>query len=514
MGDMARHQRDAQLEPFPRDLLDEVVRALMNVAEQAPVTEAGFAFEGEILDSLRLVEGRHLAAGARYRIAAEEVTADLSVAAWNKVGETRIDVTTGSEGHTADLHVDVRMSGQRFHSIRITGDYQGPKPFRMLRRAKWECEVRAEDWWRLLGPKTSPLSLRVEHPLAVVDLQVARGKDENGRWSVDTTARFGGRSIARPLAAVALAVMRRRIRRMLNEWISTAVSRWNADVPVMVEHGLRERLDFEHRVTLKAVSREWAEAYTTALHQAIEGAPLEKGGLIRSSEGAVSVRLLEGEHIGPGARYHIAPIPEDSAEPLDVTVVAWELDGPNRVEFSSPDDAQTGWVEIDSARKPTVARAALAGALEGFTQASCEAEMDLERWWASEDPALTATADSPLGEAGLTIRRTPAGTGEWTVNIAATAEGRAWARQLVAVAGLLAAVPMNRSFKERADAAASHWHDLVGGEEEISPKDAADATLRALLDHGSPDWTGTRRALRRMEAELSRHLGELEALTA
>jgi hypothetical protein len=514
MDDMARYQRDAQLEPFPRDLLDEIVRALMNVAEQAPVTEAGFAFEEEVFDDLRLVEGRHLAAGARYRITADEVTGDLSVPAWNKAGETRIDVTAGPEGHTVDLHVDLRMSGRRFHGIRITGGYQGPKPFRWLRRAKWECEVRAEEWWSLLGPKASPLSLRVKHPLAVVDLRVSRGKDESGRWSVGTTARFGGRSIVRPLAAVALAVMRRRIRRMLDEWIDKAVSTWNANVPVMVEHGLRERLDFEHQVTLKAVSREWADAYTTAIHRAIEGASLEEGGLIRSSEGVVSVRLLKGEHIGPGARYRIEPIPEDSVEPLDVNVVAWELDGPNRVEFNTPDDAQTGWVEIDSARKPTVVRAALAGAIEGFTQARCEAEMNLERWWASEDPALTATADSPLGEAGLTIRRTPAGTGEWTVNIAATAEGRAWARQLVAVAGLLAAVPMNRSFEEKADAAASHWHDLVGGGDEISPKDAADTTLRALLDHGSPDWTGRRRALSRMEAELSRHLAELEAGTA
>jgi hypothetical protein len=513
MADMARYQRDARLEPFPRGLLDEVVRALMNVAEEAPVTGAGLEFEGDVLDDLRLVEGRHLAAGARYRIAFEEISGDLSVAAWDKAGETRIDVTTGSEGHTANLHVDLRMSGQRFHGLRITGDYQGPKPFRWLRRARWECEVRAEEWWSLLGPKTSPLSLRVEHPLAFAELRVARGKDEGGRWSVATTARFGGRSILRPVAAVALAVLRRRLRRMLDERIGKAVSTWNAEVPGMVEHGLRERLDFEHQVTLKAVSREWAEAYTTALHRAIEGAPFEKGGLIRSSEGAVSVRLLEGEHIGPGARYRIAPIPEDGVEPLDVNVVAWDLDGPNRVEFSSPEGAQTGWVAIDSGREPTIARAALAGTLGDFTQASCEGEMDLERWWASEDPALTVTADSPLGEAGLTITRTPEGAGTWTVNVAATAEGRAWTRQLVAVAGLVAAVPLSRSFEEKADAAASSWSGLMGGGEEISPQDAADATVRALLDHGSPDWTG-RRKLSRVEAELSRRLAEVEARSA
>lgn len=206
----------------------------------------------------------------------------------------------------------------------------------------------------------------------------------------------------------------------------------------------------------------------------------KKGRLVTSSEAAFGVRLLKGAHIGPGARYRIAPVPEDEIEPLDVDVVAWDRAGANRIEFSTPGDVQTGWVEIDSARKPTVVRAALAGEVEGFTQAECEGELDLGRWWtdADEGPALTANAANPLGEAALTVKRTPAVNGRWTVTIAATVEGRAWTRRLIAVAGLFGAASMNRSLQETADAAALKWDGLAARSTELSPREAADETLR------------------------------------
>ncbi|URM98174.1 hypothetical protein LUW76_29525 [Actinomadura madurae] len=477
---MARYRYDAKVEAFPRDLLDEVVAALLDAVEGAPVTESGFAFGEDVHDEVRLVEGRHVATGARYRIAVDRGEGEVSVVAWNRAGESRIDVTGDFGGHIVRLCVELRMSGRRLQTVRVSGDYQGPKPFRMVRRAKWECEMQAEEWWAVLGSKTAPLSVRVAHPFAFADLRIARGKDKGGRWAVRTTARFGGRSLLRPLAWVGLAVMRRRVRRMLDEGFGNAVSAWNTEVPGMAKRGLRERLGFEHRVTLTAVSREWAEAYVAALHQAVGELRFKKGRLVTSSEAAFGVRLLKGAHIGPGARYRIAPVPEDEIEPLDVDVVAWDRAGANRIEFSTPGDVQTGWVEIDSARKPTVVRAALAGEVEGFTQAECEGELDLGRWWtdADEGPALTANAANPLGEAALTVKRTPAVNGRWTVTIAATVEGRAWTRRLIAVAGLFGAASMNRSLQETADAAALKWDGLAARSTELSPREAADETLR------------------------------------
>ncbi|MCP9969428.1 hypothetical protein LUX57_33115 [Actinomadura madurae] len=120
------------------------------------------------------------------------------------------------------------------------------------------------------------------------------------------------------------------------------------------------------------------------------------------------------------------------------------------------------------------------GEVEGFTQAECEGELDLGRWWtdADEGPALTANAANPLGEAALTVKRTPAVNGRWTVTIAATVEGRAWTRRLIAVAGLFGAASMNRSLQETADAAALKWDGLAARSTELSPREAADETLR------------------------------------
>ncbi|MFB4306806.1 hypothetical protein [Actinomadura sp. GTD37] len=476
---MARYRKHAEVEPFPRELLDQVVRALLDAVEEAPVTERGFEFGDEVIGDVRLVEGRHLAAGARYRGEGEGLVIEAHVPAWNRAGESRIEVTGVSGGHTVDLRLDLRMSGRRLHSVRVTGGYRGPKPFRGLRRARWEGELRVDEWWSSHGSKTSPLSLRVVHPFAFADLRVARRKDGNGRWSVQTTARFGGRSLLRPLAAVGLAVKRKHIRRILDEGIGRAVSGWNAEVPGVAKRGMRERLDFEHRVTLKAVSREWVEEYAGALHQGIEKLDFESRELVKSPESAYSVRLLKGKHIGPGTRYRIALGPDDEVEPLDVNVAAWDFGGPNRIEVSSPDDVQTGWAEIDSAREPRVVRAGFAGLFEDMP-VTATAEADLGRWW-SAGSLLSGSAEIPVGAAALAVERVADADGEWTVDVSATIEGRAWARHLIAVAGVLSGPAMTRSFRESADAFAEKWNRAVPG---TGPAEvAADSTIRAVLGH-------------------------------
>ncbi|MFA1538256.1 hypothetical protein [Actinomadura monticuli] len=481
---MARYTKDVELEPFPRELLDEAVRTLMDAAADVPVSERGIEFGDEVLDTVRLVEGRHLAPGARYRIETGEGVADVGIAAWNKVGESRIDVTVESGGHSVDLQVVLRMAGTRLHTVRVTGGYQGPKPFRGLRRAKWEGELLAEEWWSPAGAKaSSPLSLRVVHPFAGAGVRMARRKDRRGRWVVRIAARYGGRSLLRPVAAVGLAVMRGRLRPALEKGIADVASQWNAVVPDAAKHGIRERLEFEHRVELPAMSREWAEAYVAALHRGITESPLKRDRLAKKSDKDSKVRLLKGKHAEPGSRYRVLLGPDDEVDPLDVSVTAWEFDGRNRIEFSSPDAVQKGWVEVDSARRPTLARAALTGEVEGFTQVDCEAELDLGRWWAGtgEDAALTATASNPLGTADLAVRRVPTADGDWTAHITAGVEGRGWTRRLVAAGGLLAAIPMGYSFRLGADGAALNWYGLVAETKETSPQDAADATLRKLF---------------------------------
>lgn len=115
---------------------------------------------------------------------------------------------------------------------------------------------------------------------------------------------------------------------------------------------------------------------------------------------------------------------------------------PGRIGSSSTarTTCRRGGSNSTGARKPHVVRGALAGELDGITQLTCTAEADLKRWWSGVDgagedlPALTATADHPLGEAILSIEGTPAKDGSWTVDVATAVEGRLWARPLVAAA--------------------------------------------------------------------------------
>ncbi|WP_396449299.1 hypothetical protein [Actinomadura sp.] len=476
MDDMARYQRDAQLEPFPRELLDEAVRALLSAVEEAPIGESGFTLGDEVIEDVRLVKGRHLAAGARYRGEGDGFVVDVHVPMWNRVGESRIEVVGDAGGHTVGLRVELRMSGRRLRSLRVTGNYQGPKPFRGLRRVRWECEVRAEEWWSALAPKTAPISLRVVHPFASGELRIARRKDKRGRWSVRMAARYGGRSLMRPLAALGLLFVRGRVRRALNEGFGKAVSAWNSEVPGMVERGLPERLEFEHQIKLEAVSREWVEEYVAALHREIEKLSFHKRRLVEGGAG-FGVRLLKGKHIRPGTGYRIA-FADDEVEPLDLHVAAWDFDGRNRIEFSTPDDVQTGWVEIDSARKVGAVRAGFAGEFEGLPAVTAEAEADLGRWW-STGALLRVSAAHPVGEAGLTADRAADEGGQWTVHVAATVAGLAWARHLVALAGLLSGPALRRSFRENADAFAEKWNGAAPGSGPAGQ--AAASTLRALL---------------------------------
>jgi hypothetical protein len=478
---MARFRRDAALVPFPRDLLDQAVRALLDAAEQAPVTKDGLRFGDEVIDDLRLVEGRHLAAGARYTGETDELSVDVRVLAWNRVGESRIEAAIVSEGHTVNLRIGLRMAARRLDSVRVSGDYQGPKPFRGLRRARWEGELRVDEWWSGSREKAAPVSVRVVHPFAGAELRIARRKDKRGRWTVRTTARLTGRSLARPFAAVGLVIARAQIRRALDEGIADVVTAWNKEMPGIVKHGLRDRLDFEHRVTLKAVSREWVEEYAATLHQGIEALRFSRGRLDKRRPGAFSVRLLKGKHIGPGARYRVAFVPEDEIEPLDVHVAAWDRDGANRVEFGTPDGGQAAWIETDGARKPTAVRAGFAGAFEGYSQVTAAAEAGLGRWWGGTPaPLLTGRAENPAGEAALTVTRVADGDGEWTVDVTATVEGRGWGRHLVPVAGLLLGPALRSSFAQSADAYAEKWNGAVG--EAGTGAEAADGALQAVLD--------------------------------
>ncbi len=510
---MARFQDVLTLTPVPRSLLDDVVNALLDALEGLPLDNGKFTTGVDSFGDVRLVEGDPLTAGARDQVVSEEtkdegLNLELKVVSWNRTGESQIEVRAASEGHVVNTRLKLRMAGRRLHALHAEGDYQGPGPLRRLQRATWKAEASFEDWWANQGSRNAPpISLRVIHPLAHASFLVGRGKDKDRHWRANGTLRLRGRWIARPPAGVVLLFMRSRIRRMLRAGFVRAETAWNAAVPGMAKRGLQDPVILRHQLEVEPVSREWAEKYAAALHRRVGELRFDDG---RLADASADVRLLEGEHIRPGARYRVVPenyvsrppeLTEEEWErfgprhrkPLEASVAAWNSDGPSRIELSVPEDGRTGWAELDSAQKPALVRAAFTGGTGVFSRLNATGEGDFERWWAgvggSGDggPAFTATIKHPLGEGTVSIAGSPTKRNRWKVHVSVAAEGRDWARPLAAVAGLFSGNAIESAINE----AASDWNDTVSKATKDDPDLAAKATLHELLNApataGEPD---------------------------
>ena len=521
MCDMPRLQDTITLVPIPRDLVDDVVNALLDAFEALPFTDGALDADRDFVGDVRLVEGEHLTAGARYSFVPPDLAAkapvdkaaadkaptyELKVASWDRTGEMCVDIRTNVDGHIVDTRVNLRMDGRRLRILHVTGNYQGPGPFRFLRRAKWEVEARLDEWWASLPSQTAPVSARLMHPLAQASLATQRGRNKDELWTVRNTFLLRGRGIARPFAALGLPFVRKRLHNFVRQVLNTVQTTWNNAVPAMVERGMQERVTLHNQVAIKSISREWSEGYVAALHRSIGELRFEKGRLTTRTPNAspAEVRLLEGEHIRPGARYRLVLDETETgpADSVDLNVVAWDPGGPNRIEFGDPDGTRTGWFEVDSAEKPAVFRAAFTGRAADSTELVLTAEANLEDWWASvadsdaSRPAVKVTARHPLAEAALTLTPSPPSNPEeekrdqperpadddrWPTHVSVTIEGRQWTRPLVAVAGLVVADALTDWLGNLAAQAAALWDDAVSPTEGTEPAAAAERTVHHLF---------------------------------
>lgn len=496
---MARLQDTTTLVPIPRTLVDDVVRALLGGIEALPCEDGVIDIDPEFVGDVRLLEGEHLTTGAKYRFTppaqpaetekpAEPFELDLELLAWDRArtGAMSVEVGTTLAGHAFTTRVDLQMQrpgGDRLQSISLTGGYQGPGPLRFLQRATWQGEVRLDDWWATFTPKSPPVSVRVRHRWALASFALKRGKDKKGQWTVENTLRLGGRGIARPFAGFGLLLYRRRLRRHFNESTATAAASWNHAVPDMVKRGVRERVTLDTEAALKSISRSWAEQYVAALHRQFEELPIVDGHL---GDPSSEIRLVEGEHARPGARYELRDAANEKRDfSVYATLVAWDAAGPNRIEFSSPDGAQSGWAELDSAQKPTLFRAAFTSRAEDDSELKLSAEVDLERWWTSVTgtgvegrPPIRATAEHALYEAVITASPSKPEDEQWPTKVSVTVEGRGWARPLFAAFALVAADSMRGSLETIVAPMAGSWNTTVSTSPD--PAAAAASTLRNL----------------------------------
>ncbi|MFB4313884.1 hypothetical protein [Actinomadura sp. 21ATH] len=497
---MARFRFRTRLAALPRPLPDEIVQAVLDAAEGMTFDDGGELRLGDgTLGAARLISGRHLAAGARYRIgldAGETRTVDITVAGWDRTGRTALDVLVTAGGHTFTARLKADLRGEGLDVLRIDGSYRGPAFPRFLQRATVTAEMRLAD--RPAGgparSRTPRLAVRVRHPFAEAAVAVAQGGSGRGRRPHTVTVGLRGRTAARPIAAVGLLVVRRRVRRVLGQALATAGTHWNEAVTAMAARGLQERLVLRHQVTVAAVPREAFGEYVRALHEAVEALRF-RDGLLRSGDGpALDVRLLEGRHIEAGARYRVLPAHQDEddappSDPLTVDVLSWDPAGGTRAAFRTAQDTTTGWAELRSARDPVLLHGRLvheSGSSPVLTRVTCEARADLEAWWrrstrSAGDPApITATAVHALGRATVTLTARPALGGRWKVAVSATVEGLSWGGPLVAVAALFTGHLLENALRKSAGEVAEELNRALP-RLRTDPRKAAEATLDALL---------------------------------
>lgn len=236
-----------------------------------------------------------------------------------------------------------------------------------------------------------------------------------------------------------------------------------------------------HEVTLTAPSREWADAVLDAVVAEIEAARFDhERRLAEPDLAAADLRLTEGTHLMPGARYRVG------ADGSEITVDEWR---PGEriacaVADERPDVSASTTVEVlPGARSRTATAAGIVQLTGPFPKLRClrwDGHVDLDRWWAGE-PAVQACLEHRWAKATLTAQARQLRGDRWTVHCDARGRGRSWGRLVVAVALVIWHNALVREFRKALDEAARGWDETVVRWEGAPPADAARALLAAVV---------------------------------
>lgn len=229
------------LASVPRPWLVDALAVLLESAESSR-EEAGRVLlpDGRPLPDVRLTGGRHLRPGAVYESGgngdggtAERVR--VTVAQWNRRRAVRLALAvSGADG---DVAVDGALhSPDRPRLAEISGRARAGDVWPALSRVTGAARLRFDDWWAAADtgrrPRSAPLRARLECGAARAELRaVPRPCRDTGRWEVTVTVRIRGRRLLRPVAAVALRLGRRPLRRSLTDTLEDLAARWNTEVP-------------------------------------------------------------------------------------------------------------------------------------------------------------------------------------------------------------------------------------------------------------------------------------------
>ncbi|WP_405938434.1 hypothetical protein OG338_18940 [Streptomyces sp. NBC_00726] len=209
--------------------------------------------DGEPVEDLRLLKGRHLRTGALYEVgrADDDERMAIRVREWRRASAVELEQRMSAPDLNA--RVSLRLTApDRPRLVEGRGRIWGPDGSGVLRRGSGKGRADLAAWWdaAALPPGAppaarAPVTVRLKHLLGEARLRLRPRRAEDGRWVVEAVASVRGRWLLRPVAAVALLLAGGPLRRGFRDAVEQAAEGWNEAVARLLElgpDGVREEL--------------------------------------------------------------------------------------------------------------------------------------------------------------------------------------------------------------------------------------------------------------------------------
>ncbi|WP_405799699.1 hypothetical protein [Streptomyces sp. NBC_01506] len=267
---MVHLQYTVTVESVPRRWFEQAVVTLYDlVAETRADGGRLFLADGRQVPDIRLAQGGHLRAGAVYEV---DGNARIHVKEWDRRAAVRVAQSVTDGAVTAEIEAELR-DVERPRAAELRGSVRPSRTdgtdgtrdrWAALMRATGTSHLRLDDWWDAAAkawpspesgkkppvrqppspaPSTptstsAPLEARLDHLLGRATVRATPGQLPDGRWAIRVSLTARGRSLLRPLTAVALRVVSRALNRNFARSLDTMAARWNGVVPDLVSQDM------------------------------------------------------------------------------------------------------------------------------------------------------------------------------------------------------------------------------------------------------------------------------------
>ena len=222
---MALFSHVVTLESVPRRWFDQGVALLHETVERLRPEGDGLVTEdGRQVSAVRLVEGRHASAGARYALA--DGSGTVLVTAWNPRAETAGQVEISDE---TSATWEGRLRPGRFDTVGTVAHEQ----FKRLAGFSWAGVADLDRWWAG-NPGGAPITASAKHMFGVARLTISQRPAPGGRWQVKVAVKLRGRSVFWPFVTLGLLFARGKVRKSFEEGLTTFAAQWNAEIPPLL----------------------------------------------------------------------------------------------------------------------------------------------------------------------------------------------------------------------------------------------------------------------------------------